>query len=218
MSVINKVFWTLGLIIVFLSILFSGRTNIRNFEEVQSSIEEIYRDRLVVKGLIFELSSLLHQKEVATLTEDQTFYASKNGSINAEIKEHLVAFHATRLTTYEEETLYRFSKSVEELQLKEKAYGLSDRFNLSKAQSYMLIIQLKGLQKDLKILSSIQLSEGKDKVSSSDKAVSSMNSLARVENFLLLILAVLMLVIIFVVPKPKDHHPERKNIEVDEDS
>ena len=85
MRATNKIIWTLILVCILLLILVTGQSNVRNFEKVQSSIETIYKDRLVVKGLIFELSSLLHQKEIAIISGNQILYKKTNGSINAEI-------------------------------------------------------------------------------------------------------------------------------------
>lgn len=204
MSATNKIIWTLGLLVAFLLILITGQTNLRNFENVQTSIEEIYKDRLVVKGLIFDLSTLLHRKEVATLTGDQAFYAVTNESVNAQIDERIRAFRATKLTPYEATTLDRFEKEVKYLKETEFKIGMAKGFKLTQSQSKDIADHMSVLKEDLKTLSSIQLREGKRKKNISDKAVSSMMTFARAENYILIIFAVLMLMIIFVVPGPKE--------------
>jgi hypothetical protein len=200
----SKILCSLGLLGVFLIIFVSGRTNISNFAKVQSSIEEIYKDRLVVKGLIFELSTLLHKKEIATLSKDFTFYAESNESINLKIAEHLRAFRATRLTPNEKLALDRLAQRFDELQSSEKKLRLSNGFNLNKDQTMLLGEQTKRLKQELETLAAIQLSEGRQKMVSSNKAVDSMNSFAQVERYLLILFGVVMLLIIFFVPKPKD--------------
>ncbi len=200
MRATSKIIWTLILVCILLLILVTGQSNVRNFEKVQSSIETIYKDRLVVKGLIFELSSLLHQKEIAIISGNQTLYKEINESINAEIEKHLQSFRATQLTIYEEKTLDRFTKALQTLQARESALGLADGFDITEVNDKMLSAQFNGLQKDLKTLSEIQLSEGKRKLGISDKAVDSMNVFARFENYILIIFGVLILVLIFIVP------------------
>ena len=200
MRATSKIIWTLILVCILLLILVTGQSNVRNFEKVQSSIETIYKDRLVVKGLIFELSSLLHRKEIAIITGNQILYKQINQSIDEEMAKHLLSFRATQLTIYEEKTLDRFTKALETLQAREKALGLSNGFDITEVNDKMLIAQFSGLQKDLKTLSEIQLSEGKRKLGISDKAVDSMNVFARFENYILIIFGILILVLIFIVP------------------
>ena len=213
MRATNKIIWTLILVCILLLILVTGQSNVRNFEKVQSSIETIYKDRLVVKGLIFELSSLLHQKEIAIISGNQILYKKTNGSINAEIAKHLEAFRATQLTIYEEKTLDRFSKALQTLQAREKALGLANGFDITEVNNEMLLAQFSGLQKDLKTLSDIQLSEGRRRLGISDKAVDSMNVFARFENYILIIFGVLILILIFIVPgaSAKDSEKLKEN-------
>lgn len=203
MSASNKVIWILGLMCAFLLILLTGRTNIRNFEKVQSSIEEIYEDRLVVKGLIFDLSSLLHRKEVAGISQDQAFYVRTNEVVNTQIFEKLSAFRATRLTRDEEATLNRFQKGVERLVQTEKDIGLIQGRNLEQDEIRDFSMLIRRLKEDLDVLSHIQLSEGKRKLLASDEAVESMYTFAQAENYILIVFGILMLVLIFVVPGPK---------------
>lgn len=199
MSVTNKIIWILGILCAFLFILITGRTNIRNFEKVQSSIEEIYEDRLVVKGLIFDLSTLIQRKEVAFLKKDEKFFELTNETVNAQIEEQLRAFRATKLTLYEEKTLAHFTKGVEKLLSIEEEAQLSKGFkNIDSSQNFF--DQIDSLQEDLKTLSHIQLSEGRRKLILSDQAVDSMYTFARAENYMLIFCGILMLIVIFIVP------------------
>ena len=195
MTLTSKFVFVFGLLCAFLLILFSGQANVRHFEKIQSSIEEIYEDRLVVKGIIFELSSLLHQKEIANISGDKSFYTGTNASVNAQIADHLRDFRATKLTPDEEKTLNRFSADFKELYASEEAFDLSDGDELTN--------QLKSLHEDLKILADIQLSQGRLKMIVSTKTSDKMNTFARVENYMLVIILVLLLVIVFFVPRPK---------------
>jgi len=204
MSTISKTVWALGLLCVFLFVLLTGRTNLRNFEKVQDSIEEIYEDRLVVKGLIFELASLLHRKEIANVSRDRAFYEHLNESVDTQIAGHLQAFRETKLTPLEEKTLDQFADNVAELQAMESELDLAKGIDLSPVDEQRLAAQIAGLHEDLKALSEIQLSEGKRRLGVSDKAVESMNTFARIENYMMLICAIVLLALVFVVPKPRE--------------
>ncbi len=203
MSTLSKTVWALGLLCVFLFVLLTGRANIRNFEKVQDSIEEIYEDRLVVKGLIFDLASLLHRKEIANVSRNQAFYERLNESVNNQIGRHLQEFRATKLTPFEEKTLDHFAKSITELRSMEEELDLAGGIDLSPVEEQRLAAQIASLKEDLKTLSKIQLSEGRRRLGVSDKAVNSMNTLARIENYMMLIFAIVMLALVFAVPKPR---------------
>jgi hypothetical protein len=203
MNTLTKVAWALGLVGVSLFVVLTGRTNVQNFERVQQSLEDIYADRLVVKGLIFELSTLLHRKEIATLTADAAFYANLDPSVNDQIEERLVEFRATTLTPMEEQTLERFAATVEDLKADEAALDLAAAVELSPEESARLAGHMASLKEDLKALSMIQLTEGRRKLSVGDRAVDDMNSIARIENYMLAALAVMLLALIFVAPKPR---------------
>jgi hypothetical protein len=203
MSTINKTVWALGLLCVFLFVLLTGRTNLRNFEKVRDSIEEIYEDRLVVKGLIFELSSLLHRKEIANISRDQAFYRHLNESVNTQIAKHLEEFRATKLTLLEEKTLDHLAASIDELKVLENELGLAEDFDLSSVEERQLADRIASLNEDLRTLSKIQLAEGRRRVGISDKAVESMNTFARIENYMMLLCAVVMLALVFAVPNAR---------------
>lgn len=204
----TKVISFLVLLTCFLLILGTGRINVRNFEKVQQSIETIYKDRLVVKGLIFELSSLLHQKEIAILTEDVSFYETKNQSVNEGIAEHMTAFRNTQLTADEAVALEKFSRGIERLQSQEKNFNFSNGMKLTRLEANLLSAQIQGLKDDLRTLSGIQLAEGERKVSFSDKAVQSMHEFANVENYALMGIGLLILLVFFF---PRSRRSEKKD-------
>jgi len=203
MNLPTKVAVALGLIGIALFVVLTGRTNVHNFERVQQSIEEMFEDRLVVKGLIFDLASLLHRKEVAILSEDTTFYAHLNASVNDQIDDRLEEFWATRLTPMEERTLKRFASNVDALQASEEQLDLAETMDLSPDEEQRLAGQLASLEEDLQALSKIQLSEGRRKLSVGAKAVDDMNWIARIENYMLIALVVLLLALIFIPLKAR---------------
>ena len=112
MSVINKIMWTAGMLFAIALILMTGQINKRNFQKIQNSIEGIYKDRLVVKGLIFDLSTSLYQKEMALVKKDNEFFAKENNEINEAVMQHIADFKATKLTPNEDATLRKFEDGL----------------------------------------------------------------------------------------------------------
>ncbi len=203
MSLVSKFVFVFGLLCAFLLIFFSGRGNIIHFEKIQNSIEEIYEDRLVVKGIIFDLSLLLHQKEIANASNNSTFYLSENAAVNTQIERHLQNFRATKLTPTEEKTLNRFSADFETLRGSEQKFHVSDGHQFTQQEAKALSEQLANLYVDLKKLASIQLSEGRLKMVVSSQTSDTMKAFARIEKYLLFMCVGLALVIIFFIPGPK---------------
>lgn len=203
MSIINKALWSTGLILAIALILITGQTNIRNFEKVQNSIEEIYKDRLVVKGLIYNLVTDLHKKELALVNKDSSFFSSQNKVVNERLLKDIQTFRNTKLTPKEDETLRRFSLGVTKLIEQEKKANLASAPGISKETMTFLQAQIDILYKNLDDLSQIQLNEGKRKLANSGEAVASMNFFERVENYFIIIFAALIFVILFVIPGEK---------------
>lgn len=203
MSVFNKGIWIAGLLCAIIFILVTGQINKRNYEKIQSSIEEIYKDRLVVKGLIYDLSSNLYLKKIALVSNDKSFFSSENDNKNLKVEEDLIAFRATKLTPLEDETLRKFSLGFNKLIESEKKYDLKGKASISKDDAIILTAQIEELLKNLDTLAGIQLEEGKKKVERSGSAVVTMNFFEKVENYFLLILAILILIIMFLIPGEK---------------
>lgn len=182
----------------FLLILATGRTNVRNYEKLQNSIEEIYKDRLVVKGLIFNLSTLLHKKELAIASNDSNFFLKNNKAVNNKIADLLRQFRETKLTQKEEDTLDLFSRGVKELQASENEISPSQKVTLSNTDYKKLKTKIEGLQNDLVVLSGIQLEEGLEKLKIGNHAVKQMNEFANIETYALVLIGIMMVALFFI--------------------
>ncbi len=203
MSNLNKFMWTATLVCAIALILMTGQTNKRNYEKVQGSIEGIYADRLVVKGLIYDLVTSLHKKEVALLRSNTDFFSGENKTLNDKMKTHIELFKETELTPKEDETLRKFEKDFNRLVAIESKLT-SAEYGFSKNRDYNEIERmLTNLYRGLNQLSEIQLEEGKRKLQKSVGAVKSMNFFERIENYFLIIFSVLILIILFVFPGEK---------------
>ena len=176
-----------------------GRTNVRHFKNVNRSIEEIYKDRLVVNGMIFELGGLLHKKELALATNDSLFFDRDNKSINLLINDIIKNFKETYLTDREAQTLKNFEVDTNKLQ------KLEQNLNVTSDKTKILSI-IESLKLDLKTLSEIQLSEGRRKLASSDKAVDALETNQSIEQYSMMIIGFLIvLVLLLPVPKQVDN-------------
>lgn len=213
MNLLSRVVCIIITLSSLLLILAMGSTNVKNFEKVQSSIQEIYKDRLFVKGLIFELSTLLHSKEIAVVTNNKNFYLVKNDTINKKIENNLKSFRKTYLTPKEEKTLNLFSNDIQNLTSVEKKIMTSNKDRLPKADSTKLITILNRLQMNLITLSDIQLAEGKHKMQVSYTAVAKMQRFETLERYAIIILAILLFAFIFIPKSLK--YPIREKAEVE---
>lgn len=192
--------WTIVLLSAMALILITGQTNKRNYEKVQNSIAEIYKDRLVVKGLIFDLVTDLHQKELALAKQDSAFFMNQNQKVNQRILENIKTFEATKLTQLEEETLRNFSVRVTALINSELKTNFAEANTFTSEAISPLKEQINDLHLNLKTLSKIQLEEGKRKLDKSGDAVESMHFFEKIENYFLIIFGILIFAIIFIFP------------------
>lgn len=199
MTATTKLLWAFGVISIALFVLASGRTNVRNFQEVQASAEEIYADRLVVKGLIFDLSNMLHDKELAQVTADASFYAEDNAAIDARLTAHIEQFRGTKLTGAESRALERFATHVSALQAAEREADLASGAPVAPADADRLATLMDDLEADLEELAAIQLQEGRRRMRIGDDAAADMIVVAWVEAAVMTVLAVL-LIGVFVAP------------------
>ena len=186
------------LIFACLLILATGRVNIRNFEKVQSSLEQMFEDRLVVKGLLFDLSAHLHKKEIALLTGDKTFFESENRLVNSQIETHLKTFRETYLTKKEEIVLNEFSLVIDQLIALESRTGLDREQWPSPREVLRFQSLLNELKSQMKTLSGIQLAEGERKVRGGERAVASMQQIESLELFSVGVLVLLVFVLLWI--------------------
>ncbi|WP_269518553.1 MCP four helix bundle domain-containing protein [Alteromonas sp. BMJM2] len=180
-----------------------GETNLNSFNNVKDSIEEIYEDRLVVNGMIYELAGFLHEKEVALASQNYTFFTSENEKVNKQAFAIINAFKKTYLTDIEAFTLNHFETSFHELAALEKGVSFAEEPPVDTAAIATLLLDLKALNSDLDKLSDIQLAEGKNKLAISKNAAEAMETYRSLEKYFLIITAVLIFIII-LLPSSKE--------------
>src|SRR5690606_29299306 len=74
MAFYNKIKWILGILMVFVLIITTNLIDRNNFIRVRDSVVTIYEDRLIANDLIFEISKLVQEKEMAVAMSDSVFF------------------------------------------------------------------------------------------------------------------------------------------------
>ncbi len=203
MTPVAKLLSAFAIVAVALFVLATGRTNVHNYQQVQQSIEEIYEDRLVVKRLIFELSNLLHRKELAQVTGDTTFYAEENPTVDEDIAQRIAAFRATTLTPGEARTLQQLERHLDALQAAERALQEGPDPSEAPDLPQTLADLMDALRADLLRLSEIQIEEGRRKVILSDAATSDMAVIERIEGVAMVTFAAMLIGLFFLPARPE---------------
>jgi len=196
MSFFNKVKWILGISMVFFLILATNLIDKNNYSKIKDSVETIYKDRLLVKGLILDIKDIVHKKELASVEQDSVFYTSQVEQLNQKMDLLISNFENTKLTKQEEKLLKQFKKDHKSLVNKEQNLSKFTSEEFKSLRPY--INQLSG---GLKNLSAIQLQEGEKQLAISRRAIESVELFTQIEIYFLIFLAVIVQIIVIYNPK-----------------
>lgn len=194
MTWFSKLKWVLAILLVFFLILMTNLIDRDNFRIINETVTAMYEDRIVANDLIFELTLLIHQKELAVAKSDTSFFNNDNKEVNYKIEELLNEYENTQLTPQEAKI---FRRLKEDLDKKNSIDNIID----NNTDAY--IRQLGGVKKNLQKLAKIQLSEGRNKMLVSQKVFKGVELFTRIEIYLLVFIAIVLQVIIFYNPKKK---------------
>ncbi len=192
---LTKLKWAGALLFMMLVIIATNFVDRHNFEKLQESINSIYQDRLVVNDIIFEINLLLQEKELAILEQNDAFYNQRNKEINTEINQLLEKFKATKLVPVEATTLNDLEQNLDQL------YRLENKLGQAPQSYKELQIKINTLETNLHSLSKIQLEEGRRQLFIGKKAIASVDLYTKMEVYILIFLALLLLVTLFYRPK-----------------
>lgn len=156
MNIYDKLKWILGILIVFALIVITNLIDNNNFTRVKDSVVSIYEDRLVVHDLIFEMSKLVQDKEMAIVVSNVDFYLKKNTSVDEQIKGFITSYEDTRLTTQERKVFNIFNDNIQQLRKMETTI-VSNDFK----DKEILINLIFEIKENLYDLTKIQLNQGK---------------------------------------------------------
>ncbi len=196
-NIFTKIKWIAALGLVFIIVFMTNQVDKKSFDSIKNSIENIYQDRLLVKGYIYDISSLLEQKKIAVYTNDTIFFEAENEHINEAIEAHLGKFYKTKLVNDENRLLNNFDEDFQKLKTQEMD------FDFSESQSAEMLAQLQLLSDDLYDLSRIQLEEGKKQLQIAQKSVNVADLFSQIEIIILVLIAVIVQFIILYNPKGK---------------
>lgn len=183
----------LVLALAFLLVLGSNRLDQRHYSIIQTTVNSVYKDRVVVQDIIYQLNNFFHEKKLRFMQhESPTINTSENGTIDA----LLVVFKHTKLTQEEAKLLnnlkihYSFLTGLEhEMQQNPIAFN--------KASSKKVLQTLQEIEQDLNGLAAIQLSESAQLTQLSIKSLGMNILLSKLEVAFLIIIGVSMLFLIF---------------------
>jgi hypothetical protein len=196
MSFYNKVKWVLGILLVFALILTTNLIDQNNFIRVRDSVETIYEDRLVAKDLIFQISEIIHDKEMALATRDTVYFSSENGFANDQLKELIAQYEVTKLTKKEVQEFDELQSNLVSLFLTEQRYATDPQLTTG-----ILTTKISDVNQNLKNLSKIQMSEGNRQLAISRRAVSNVELFTQIEIYFLVVLAIAIQIIVMYQPK-----------------
>lgn len=185
--VFNKIKWVLAVLLVFFLILATNFIDKNNFNRVKDSIVNIYEDRLLAKGILFDMSMLVNEKYLAVRTQDDSFTVAQNNKLNAQINKLVNDFKTTKLIPKEKEIFDELSLNIEEVNALEKD---------SLVYNEVIAEKLDEVKYNLVQLSKIQLEEGKRQMFLGKKAIDSVELLSQIEVYCLIFLAVIIQIIV----------------------
>ncbi|UCS91938.1 MCP four helix bundle domain-containing protein [Echinicola marina] len=193
MTVFNKIKWSASILLVFIIVLTTNLIDKDNFQSLSNSVKTIYEDRIVASDLLFEMSTLIHHKEIAIISSDSSYMQSENSPDNEKLDNYMLQYSKTKLTEKEQFLFEQLKDDIATLKHSERNHGMQDK---SKWLS-----QIDKVNQRLYDLSKIQLEESRRQVFISNKAKDTINFFTQGEIILLILLSILIQVIIFYKPK-----------------
>ena len=182
----------LSVLLVFFVVLTTNLIDKDNFRRVKESIVTIYEDRLVANDLIYELSLLIHEKEMAAALSNDRFFQGPNDRVNEKIDILIKKYLTTKLTDQEASIFGMLQDDLSQLNQIEASTNI-DMPAYNK--------QLSNIKENLYDLSKIQLKEGRNQMLLSKEAFRDVELFTRMEIYVLILLAIIIQVIILYKPK-----------------
>ena len=174
----------------------------RSFRSISSTFTEVYNDRLVVEGYIFQISERLFQIQKlidhCNLDYDYSKVIKEISDNEKAILGIIDEFEATNLTEQEAGYLNDFKKIIEK-DLNINSYELlyTDSSGVNREQVKIYDQKITRARQDLDSLSKIQLEEGEKLISKAKILINRSQIWAQFEVALLIILVVVMFLFLF---------------------
>lgn len=198
MKFYDKFKWIIGILMVFVLIIATNLIDRKNFVRVKDSVVTIYEDRLIANDLIFKMTQLVHEKEIALVSSDSSFFKQENAQVNEDFQKQISRFNSTKLTPEETKVFSSLEQNFTALKKSEIKYSTSAFSNQGDLRK-----EINNIKDDLEDLSKIQLSEGGRQMSISQQAIDIVELFTRIEIFSLVLLALVIQIIVMYRPKGK---------------
>lgn len=182
--------------LVFFIVLVTNLIDKRNYDKLRGSVTTIYEDRIVAKELLFDLSALMHLKEVALIRADTAFFVKRNVTANEEIQGLIERYQQTKLTRKEGVLFSRLKNDLNDLRQLEVQFVTSDLQDAGP-----LLERLNQIDQHLHELAEVQITEARRQMDISNKAMDTIGFFTQIEIVFLISMAVLVQIIILYKPK-----------------
>lgn len=196
MNFYSKIRWGASILLVFSIVLITNLIDKDNFNQLKYSVTTIFEDRIVANDLLFEISMLIQEKEIAIISTDSLFFQNENIQVNRNINSLIERYEKTKLTDKEQVIFTNLKDNLHFLHELEKEYIVSKR-------DKGLLKSINKISQHLYDLSKVQLHEGRQQMLISNKAMSTIELLTQGEIVFLIVMGILIQIIIWY--KPKKH-------------
>lgn len=196
MKLFDKLRWVASILLVFFIVVITNIIDKDNYNQLSYSVTTIYEDRIVASDLLFDMSSLIHQKEIALVSADSSFLQNEYEKVGINFNNLLSIYEETRLTEREIKLLGQLKDEIATLQ------GIEEKMSGNNQEILLEAIQV--VKEYLHELSKIQLEEAHRQVLLSDKAKNTINLFTQGEIIFLILMGIMVQIIIFYQPKKND--------------
>ena len=196
MTLFSKIKWIAGILLIITIVLTTNLIDRNNFGQLKESVTSIYEDRVVASDIIFEITLLIQEKEIALATSDSAFYSSKNEENNQKIDEFMRRYEQTQLAPNEREVFTGLKRDLDKLEELEASISESGFEN-----NAQIFERIEAIVLSLYDLSKVQLSEGRRKMIQSNNTMESIEFFTQIEIIFMIIMAIFVQVIILYRPK-----------------
>lgn len=196
MRLLNKIKWILGILMIFTLIVSTNLIDRNNFAKLKNSTSDIYENRLVAKSILFDISLLIHEKEIQITSNNFVYFQKNNLGANIEIQRLISNYKETKLTYKESKQVNEFEENLSLLIKNESINSLEELSN----NKEKLLSQIQKIKSNLYNLSQIQMSEGKKQVLISQETIDTIELFTNIEIYVLIFLAIFIQIIIIYKP------------------
>jgi hypothetical protein len=192
------------LTIAFLLVLSSNLLYQRHFSRIQTTVNSVHIDRVIVQDFIYQLNNIFHQKEIRFVNEE---YLASVASENKKVEKLLFDFGKTNQTINEYNFLNELIAQFKKLKkLEENVIESHD--NLKGGVGVLSLKTLQEMAQNLDALAKIQVEESEHMTLLSKKSLDMNILLSKLEVAFLIIIGTAMLALVFYPLKTKQPVPE----------